>query len=172
MKYPALFLLGAILATGDPAYAAASPQADSPERRSNLEETEWQSAEVTSEQITPSKDWTDMQKLEWDVGTLAGAAQLCGLLAKGRKIQVFMKKSPYFRKGLNKMSSFDGYRGCGRLGKIIDDFVKVKDKWEYYFNSTYTNQPNSIKPPKKHCRSEFDTRDRDIVLCVELGKGQ
>ena len=139
MKYPALFLLGAILATGDPAYAAASPQADSPERRSNLEETEWQSAEVTSEQITPSKDWTDMQKLEWDVGTLAGAAQLCGLLAKGRKIQVFMKKSPYFRNWVSPSLQFRGL-AIG-IGSSDDDAVGDRSDNDSLLGESVEEQP-------------------------------
>ena len=99
------------------------------------------SAEVDRETVAgPPKSLTGMQKTEWQIGNFAGWIELCGYNSKAAQIIGFMKKSPYFRKGVMQLAKYDRTGGCGDIDKSVNPILELKEKWEQYLDVTYPGE--------------------------------
>ena len=106
-------------------------------------------AGVEKETVDTPDNLTEMQKIEWEIGTYSGWLRLCGYGSKSAQISSFMKKSPYFRKGEKKMSKYDMGLSCTSSNEDLNKILGEKDKWERYLAFTYL-------PTEKYLTGPFD----------------
>ena len=87
----------------------------------------------------PQSSWTDMQKYEFNVGKLAGALNLCRRYSLHAELQKLASLSPYGRKGLKSLLSFDGLTvgGCARVKGYAEDVLRDKERLQEYLEGRY-----------------------------------
>ena len=85
----------------------------------------------------PPKGLTEIQEAEYYIGFTAGAAAVCGDTRKAFEVRQIFSRSPHFKTGWSKTSSADGFKGCGKTGKFLDEVIENKDDWQMYLGITY-----------------------------------
>lgn len=87
----------------------------------------------------PLKSWDDMQTLEYDIGRIAGALDLCRRYSLSIELRSIANLSPYGKLGMSKMGAFDGIRGaaCARIADDAKSLLADKDKLEGYLKAKY-----------------------------------
>lgn len=88
----------------------------------------------------PPKGLTELQEAEYYIGIAAGAALACGDTRKALEVRQILVRSPHFRTGWRKTESADGFKGCGKLGKVLDDVIENKDDWQMYLGDKYPDE--------------------------------
>ncbi len=94
--------------------------------------------------VGPRGKLSDMQKTEWIAGTIVGAAEVCEYYGKSNEIHIFMNKSPYFKKGYDRVKGLtgDAYFGissCEKYLAPLKQIIEQKDRWWNYLTAAYPN---------------------------------
>lgn len=127
----------------------------------------------------PSADWSEMQKLEFYIGQLGGALNICGYFELSRDLTELAKLSPYGRKGLASIRVYDSIKGgyCGKLaadGKVL---VGDHDKLLAYLQDTYDCVAGQCAPDEGDpsllatCRAEADEHLMSLPVGTDDIKG-
>jgi hypothetical protein len=123
----------------------------------------------------PSEHWSDMQKLEFYLGQVGGALNICGFYSLSTELQKLAKLSPYGRKGLASMAPYDGIRGgyCGKLAADGEALLTDKDQLRTYLLNRYDCPGGTCAPqhgdgsPSAACRPEVDDHLKTLPLKTE-----
>lgn len=110
----------------------------------------------------PPKDLSKIQKAEWDIGIITGLARHCGSYNKAHEIRTFMKRSPYYERGLGSIMAFDSVGGCGKVPKYLEDILGKKEFWQGYINVTYPeggSEPREVVAPESSPEHELAIMD-------------
>ena len=87
--------------------------------------------------VAPPDGLSKLQETEWAIGLIVALAELCGYYGKASKVEVFMKKSIYFRIGYKDGIYFDFATNCSRYSTRLETVLGEKEDWENYLGVTY-----------------------------------
>lgn len=112
----------------------------------------------------PSENWSEMQKLEYYLGRLGGALQICGYYTLSRDLLELAELSPYGRKGLASIRAYDAIKGgyCGKLAAEGETLIADRDQLYAYLTRRYDCPDGQCAPEGGNnsasapCRAEAD----------------
>ena len=112
----------------------------------------------------PSEHWSEMQKLEFYMGRIAGALNICRKYALASELEELAGLSPYGRKGLASVQAYDSIKGgyCGKLAADGEALLADRDKFWAYLTDVYDCPGGECAPEvgdgsaNAPCRAETD----------------
>ena len=112
----------------------------------------------------PSEHWSEMQKLEFYMGRIAGALSICRNFAMASELKELASLSPYGRKGLASVQAYDSIRGgfCGKLAADGEALLADRDQLWAYLTERYDCPSGECAPEvgddsaNAPCRAETD----------------
>ena len=119
---------------------------------------------ATGPKVGPKDSWNDMQKFEYYIGQLAGAASLCNYFDLSNQLKQLADLTPYGRKGWASLLSFDGLRGghCSTYAEGARKLLGDRDKLWNYLTEKYDCPGGECAPEDADdstsatCRPEVD----------------
>jgi len=92
---------------------------------------------ATGPSTKPPGSWDDMQQLEYNIGRITVALDLCRRYGMSQEMQAIARLTPYGKLGMAKMRSFDGISGCGSVASSAEQLLDDKDKLIDYMKIKY-----------------------------------
>ena len=87
-----------------------------------------------------------MQKTEWNIGVIVALADECGYRRKANEVHAYMKRSPYYKKGLSDIVNTPNLLAerCGQRLSNLQNVLGFKEDWENYIDATYPELPGKL----------------------------
>ena len=85
----------------------------------------------------PPGSCDDMQQLEYNIGRIAIALDLCRRFSMSQEMQAIANLTPYGKLGMDKMRNFDGISGCGSIANNAEGLLGDKAKVIEYLKIKY-----------------------------------
>lgn len=125
--------------------------------------------------VGPPEGLSEIQELEWTIGTVVGAAEICGYYSKASKVDNFMKKSSYYKIGYKDGKDFDFITGCSQYDAALDTVIKQKEYWESYLGVAHSDKAVLPKASEKGAprsgeepygtKTEAARKEHDVIVC-------